>query len=789
MAVRYDDAEQRLVLGVRDLVEAGPRRGHLQLRPAWTLQTRAAAGREVHRVTQAWRAEHDASYSAEVAIKAMQVVRGWECTIKGRLDGVTIEAGRLVIEEIKSTALPAERLYATQADDWPAWQHQVAVYLWLLHAMGKPADGRLVLVSLVDGSRHVVSVHADLERIEAEVGQRLDDLVRERQDHLAWLQQRREAEVPFPHEAARPGQPEVGEVVTDALDGGRQLLLSAPTGTGKTAAVLHAVLGHAWGSDRRVFFATSKGTQSAIVEQTLTRFADRGVPLRAVSIRSRERLCIREEGVDCRSEVCTYAADYHDKIREHRVVDQALTQVCDAAALKTLGRAHIVCPHALAMETARRCDVVVGDYNYAFDPDVKLGLFDDGPWVLVVDEAHNLVGRARDYGSGTLSAREAEAVADHLRDLDEVLEPYAVLCEQAGELIRDSAMRIEPGARRRGSEVVVDPPRGALRNLRDQVEELALEYALAAEGGVEDPYTAWSWGLLRFVQRLESAGEETVHIYAEERGAGPTLRMACLDPSAAMGPLLDHFRASVLMSATLRPAEFHRDLLGLAGDRLQVHEAPSPFPPEHREVVLATRISTAWKDRAAHRTRTAQVIQAVIDAVPGNLAVYYSSFDFMASLIQLLDPEGREVLVQERGMNDAAREALVETLIGEGAPRVLHAVTGGILAEGVDWPGGVLQAVVVVGPALPGVSLERGLHQEWCELQYGRGFEYAYWVPGMSRVVQAAGRVIRSPDERGVVVLVGRRFGWREPLALMPGDWTPRKAIEPHTEVQAFFDG
>ena len=158
------------------------------------------------------------------------------------------------------------------------------------------------------------------------------------------------------------------------------------------------------------------------------------------------------------------------------------------------------------METARRCDVVVGDYNYAFDPDVRLALFEDGPWVLVVDEAHNLVGRARDYGSGTLRAREAESIADQLRERDPSFEPYARLCELAGVIIRDAALRVEPDARRRGAEAVVEPPRGALRDLRDQVEELALEYTLLAEGGVDDPYTSWSWSLLRFVQRLEAAG-------------------------------------------------------------------------------------------------------------------------------------------------------------------------------------------------------------------------------------------------------------------------------------------
>jgi DNA excision repair protein ERCC-2 len=789
MAVRYDDVQRRLVLGVRDLIEGGRREGHLQLRPAWTLKTRAAAGREVHRVTQAWRAEHDAAYTAEVSVKTVRVVRGWECTIRGRLDGLTVEAGHLVVEEIKSTALPAERLYVTSAEDWPYWQRQVALYLWLLDAMGRPAQGRLVLVSLVDGSRHVVSVRADLVVLEAQVTRRLEELVFEREDHLAWLQKRREALVPFAHDVPRAGQEALIQVVYDALEGGQQLLLSAPTGTGKTAAVLQATLRHAWGCDRRVFFATAKGTQSTIVEQTLAAMADRGLPLRAVSIRGRERLCLRDEGVDCRAEVCEFATDYHEKLRENKVLEGALTQICDAATLLSLGRRHRVCPHALAMEVARRADVIVGDYNYAFDPDVRLALLDDDHWVLVVDEAHNLVGRARDYGSGTLSAQVADQVADHLRSQPGNFEPYARLCEVASELIRDCGLRIESEAPRRGWEAVVAPPKGALRDLRDQVEELALAYALTLVGGAEDPYTAWSWSLLRFVRRLESAGEETVYIYGEERGRGSTLRMACLDPAPLMGPCLDGFKASVLLSATLRPAEFHRDLLGLQPGRLQIHEAPSPFPPENRRVLLATRISTAYRDRASHRERTAGLIEAIVGAVPGNVAVYYSSFAFLASLEPLIAHPDRTVLIQERGMNDAARKAIVEAFCEVGATCVLHAVSGGILAEGVDWPGGVLRAVVVVGPALPAVSLERSLHQAWCQERYGRGFSYAFWVPGLSRVVQAAGRVIRSPDERGIVVLVGRRFAWREPLALLPADWSPTRSPEPWTEVEAFFQG
>ena len=189
MAIRFDDDRRRVVLGVRDLVEVGPRTGDLQLRPAWSLRTRAAAGREVHQLTQAWRAEHDPAYSAEVSVSTTLVIRDWEVTIRGRLDGITVEDGRLVIEEIKSTALPAERLYATRAEDWTQWQAQVALYVWLLGTMGRDAEGRLVLVSLVDGARHVLSVASDPEAIGRQVEQRLTDLVREREDHLAWLAQ------------------------------------------------------------------------------------------------------------------------------------------------------------------------------------------------------------------------------------------------------------------------------------------------------------------------------------------------------------------------------------------------------------------------------------------------------------------------------------------------------------------------------------------------------------------------------------------------------------------------
>jgi len=792
VALRWNDTERRLSLSVHDCIDVGPPAGHLRAQ-AFASRARLQAGTQAHVQWQGWRKQEDESFQAEVSVKVALVVRDWECLIRGRIDGLSDEDGRLVVEELKSSALSGEQLARAQAHDWPGYCAQVALYRFLLKAAGQgDAVGRLVLVSLLDGTRVSFEVDEDLDETEAWLRQRLSWMVEKRDERNAWMARRRGALVPFPHPELRPGQEELVEAARDGVARGRQVLLSAPTGTGKTAAVLQGVLHEAYKTDKKVFIATAKGTQQRVAEATLRLLKKQGLPLRCVSIRAKEKACLNDV-VDCRPESCVYADGYFDRVEQG--VASLIDEVSRPEDVKKAGERLRLCPFELALDLSDHADVVVGDYNYVFDPRTQLRRhFGENPkeWIVVVDEAHNLPERARDHHSPELRADDALAAAEQLEAEDpELFAAWIRLARQTEQAVHDSLHLVEPQNVRRG-EAVVELVHRVWLDLRDAFEELAVDYLLLrrqrpVEG--DDLFNPLARAVQDFAGVLDSwrrngEGEEIASIV---RQRPVMVKLVCLDPSPWLRPRFAELHASILMSATLSPTRFYVDLCGLDPERMVESSHPSPFPPENLEVVVAGRISTTYRDRAAHRDRTAQLITGIVEATPGNVAVFYSSFAMLTAIAPDVKVEGREALVQERRMSEPARLQMVDRLRELGGHRTLHAVLGGIFSEGIDLPGGTLKTAVVVGPALPMVGLERDLMRGWMEHRYGDGFGYAFLVPGMSRVVQAAGRLVRGPDDQGCVVLVGRRFTWNDYALFFPESWSPVSPANPAEAVEAFW--
>ncbi len=797
----WDDEARRLDLGVRDLAEALSGSRDLAPEMVRTLAARARAGREAHQAWQAERSREDDGFRREVGVSWTAAVRGWTCRVTGRVDGLGREGDRLVVEEVKTSVLDGARLARLRWDDVPAWVSQLHLYLFLVGASGAGDPlGRLVLVSLADGSRHAIDVPPD-----PDVGRRvldwLDALVVGREALLADRRRRRASAVPFPHDVPRAGQSEGAERIRTALEAGRRVLLVAPTGAGKTAVVLQAALGAAFAEGGRLFFATARNTQQALALQTLRLLAGRGLPLRALGLRARARSCPAGLG-GCDPEICPFAVDYHVKVRDGRLVEHVLDLgIVDPDALEALAVSAGVCPHALSMDVLERSDAVVGDYNYVFDPQVRLRrCFGEGadPWIVVVDEAHNLPDRARDWLSPSLDANRLEDAARALREVGEDHDPFAELADA----VLDAVLDARGGATFPDGTQLVEPDLERFRALRDRMDTLAPSWALLAwdrrERGLprprrlegderEDPYLAVSRDLLRFTARLEAAGDETVVLLAPE---GPVLRLWCRDPSAWLGACFEGLAGSVCQSATLDP-EVHGALLGLDGEAVDLVRLPPVFDPARLAVVVAPGVSTRYRHRGRDRVATAGLLDRVVAAVPGNVAVLFPSFEHRDQVAGLLRLEGRRPLVQERGMDDAVRERILLALRRrrlDAPPCVLLGVLGGVFAEGVDLPGDALLGVVVVGPALPAVTPEQELVRAWFHARTGDGFRTAYLVPGMTRVVQAAGRVVRTETDLGVVVLVDQRFLQHEYARCFPSEWTPIRSARPWEEVARFFE-
>jgi DNA excision repair protein ERCC-2 len=784
VAIRFDDTARTLTLSVLDIVERGILSGHLTVDVVQASTTRMAQGRVVHEDYQAMRGADDDSFRAEVRLKHIVGIGDWSVALVGRVDGLSTEGEFTVVEEVKSTALPASALYPTTAESWPRYLAQLEVYLWMLDQAKHPNPvGRLVLVSLLDGVRHVIAVSLDRERLDRFVLDRLEHLVEQRERRLEWLEARRTRAVPAPFSTWRPGQQDVVEVVGRAVAEGGPLLVEAPTGLGKTAAVMVGVLRHAFKTDKQVFWATARTTHQEVVERTAGLLG-----VRIVTITAREKACVNDV-VACRPEACVFARSYFDKLHAGDLIEKVLQHDgVDRLVLRDAGLTHEVCPYQLGVDAVARADLVVGDYNYAFDPGLNLErLFGDSAadWIVVVDEAHQLVERARGYGSPRLPAslaRAAEAALAPAR-----YERFAELAAEVAQRIEEATELVD-GALRDGM-AQVELSRRPWMDLADAIDEVGLGYARnRAEHplfppGETDPWIELSRAVLRFARTLASAGDETAHL-VNVRHAEQAVSLLCLDPSGWLGPRLRAFGGLVGCSATLSPLAFYRDLLGL--DDVEHVAVPSPFPAENRRIVLAPRVSTMYRDRRAHAHATATVMARCIEAMPGNALVFFPSFAMLRDIAARWTFTDRELLMQGPSMSEDDRRALLERMGSEGRV-VLAAVLGGIFAEGIDLPAGAVAGVLVAGPALPPVGLERDLLRACYEERYGEGFAYASLIPGMTKVVQAAGRLVRRPEDRGVVVLVGKRFRWRDIASLLPADWEPVVPNDPAVEVASFW--
>ncbi len=693
--------------------------------------------------------------------------------------------------------------------------------------------------ALKDGGIHVVLLNVELEGdYVVEEGEILPlrhfavaDLLGDPEwEEMGWLVERRDAVSTvemgggrqrdfvdrrayplFPHQRVRKGQLRFLDDVDSAVSEGGLLVAHAPTGIGKTASALVPSVQHALEEGRLVMFLTPKQSQHRIAVETLKSMNTRSdQQLRVVDVIAKQAMCPRvDRGVHhaafhefCRSQVRM------GKCRLYRrsntaVVKRIQSNIMHVNELVKVARRAGVCPHKAALDAAAGADVMVCDYNYVFVPELAEAVVSrmERGWedlVLVVDEAHNLPDRARDAASGALSqylleraSEELKGGSGHLRKV--VRDLAGRLDELASQLPGGEVMVVEPGPFVEAVEAALASslePMGyedLVDRLKGTGRELASEEELAGSAVTE---------LAAFMEGFPH-GTDTVLRTLEVDG-GPRLNYRLLDPSVLTGERFDSVHAAILMSGTLWPVGMYVDLLGLDPTRVRSGEYLSPFPPENRMVLVTPGLTTRYASRGPEMyARLAGAVSEVLLATPGNVAVFATSYALLGAIVDPLEGGGREalggkeLLLEERGMGKRDREALTDRLeeLRDGTGGVLLGVQGGSLSEGVDYIGNLLSCVVVVGLPLAPPSKEVDALVAYFDGKFGpgKGEEYGYVNPAMNRVVQAAGRLIRTERDRGVVVLTDERFLQRRYLRTFPPDWTPRAAGDLGAQVSAFF--
>ena len=783
MTIRYDPSHATLRLSIGDLVSAAfP--GSIHMSPM--LRSRAALGRRVHETHQTAQQSVDETYRAEVSIRHEMIIDDHTVVLQGRVDGVYDDGEMRIVEEIKSLLLPSENFVRVTLAQYPTYETQLALYLYFMgQTHAGPMRGHLVLINLADNARTTLMVEPDPKASEAFIIKEVRAILARFKARMARAAQRRSQTVQFPFATMRPQQAEMMDQVRLALQDQSCVLISAPTGIGKTVAALYPALAHALREGLKLFFITAKTTQQRLAVETLHRMVpERGgegepVSFNAVHLRAKEKSCLNDLFY-CHESLCDYAQDYRGKVERTGAVDALLhTAIIGPDLFADTGQRHRLCPFELSLDVASEADAIIGDYNYVFDPGAYLRrFFQDGPYddcILIIDEAHNLYARARDYYSPVLRQRRVRQLLAHCADeparLFREFETFFRTLDAIFPQLYDAAL--EPLTA--GVYIPVSPPLQHMARLRQQLESVMVDYVIYRRrmgheaGGdlIQDFYYAFQ----RFCDVLALGGDEFDYLYAHDV-EDAVFKVLCKDASRFLRQRLEGFHSVIAMSATLTPFAFYQDVLGLPPERTFSVELPSPFPAENRCIVTIPQVSTAYRDRQRDAPKVAEIIETIMAQRQGHYCAFFPSFAYLRQVRSYLKLPPEHLLEQLENMSERDRAWMLRQLAHDpGEALLMLAVQGGIFAEGVDYPGEMLIGTIIVGPGLPRYDMEQELIRAYYDEHYDNGFAYAYLYPGMNRVVQSAGRVIRSATDVGMIALVGKRFTYGNYTACFPSHW------------------
>ncbi len=776
---------KQIAIALREFALPAPRSGSIEASSGsgWA----AAEGREIHARLQKRRAKTHPGYEAEVRVSRSFVRSGFRFRIDGRMDGVFRDE-TVRIEEIK-TAFNIRELAAVLSHDplLHPYGLQLLTYGYFFRLERGVAPGL---------SFHLVSTHSresldlplslDVRRYEAWLDMRLDELVSDARKAEKRAKRRRKiaAGFRFPYDRPRQGQIELMQTVEQGITAKERMLIQAPTGMGKTAGVLYPVLKDALSRGQRVLYVTPKNSQHSVAEDAAARLEEAGSKIKALTITAKAKICLKEEPL-CSPVFCEYARDYYTKVREQGLLEKiSEKRRLRKRLFRELGQQYEVCPFELQLESALEADLVICDYNYVFSPRSALGraagmsVDQDGKPDLVIDEAHNLPSRAMDFYSPSISTLDLDQLRPSMAALDDRFRDEA---EGLLQGCREVVLACAPASSRDAARI--DPPEELFLNQDERLRDFLSRY-LHPETEIRQPdpvlRLCFSWAEFTGALALAADPEhlEFFVTFSPYPGGG-VVKITCCDASDMLEQCYEEYEQVVGFSATLRPFDYYARLSGLDRGSIATAEFSSPFPPEHRKILVIPQISTKYADRERNYAKIADAIGRIAELKQGNYFAFFPSFEFLErTLAQFRSPEGFSILKQEREMKLSRVEEVLDLLRQHGSPQILFGVQGGVFSEGVDYPGDMAIGAFVVGPPLPTVTLEREEMRSYYEKRYGAGFDYAYAIPTMAKAVQAAGRVIRSETDRGLIVFMDSRFVQPAYARSLPRDWFTKDVNE-----------
>ena len=761
------EQKKQVRISVRALVEFVLRSGDIDNRRSGAAQKDAmAAGTRIHKKIQK---RMGGNYRAEVPLKytALDEEEDIELLVEGRADGIFEEDGIVTIDEIKGVYMDLERLTE------PVAVHMAqAMCYGYFYCCDRNLDGvRIQLTYCNLETEEIRRFHEDRSKKELEVW--FCSVIHE---YFKWARylchhelQRNQSinglEFPFPY---REGQRDLAVAVYKTISRKKRLFIQAPTGIGKTlSTIFPAVQAMGAGKASKVFYLTAKTITRTVAEEAFRILRSRGLVFTAVTITAKEKLCPMEKA-ECNPEACPYAKGHFDRVNEAVFDILHLEQEMDRETVLRYAEKYRVCPFEFCLDISSWTDGIICDYNYVFDPNVRLKRYfadgASGDYLFLVDEAHNLVSRAREMYSASVYK-------------EDFLEVKRIIKGKSPRLERqlDRCNKLLLSMKREGGDwQLLEDVTGLAAGIMTAFSYMETFMEEFPEFPERETVLDFYFCLRDFLNVYEEL-DGHYRIYEENREDGSFLvRLFCVDPSRLLSRCMDQGASTILFSATLLPVRYYKTLLSGNQEDYAVY-VNSPFPEENRLLMVAEDVSSRYTRRSPSEYRkVADYIRIVTQSRPGNYMVFFPSYQYMGEIEEILEEEPlkADLLVQGQGMGEAEKAEFLEEFEKERSHSLAaFCVMGGVFSEGIDLKEERLIGVIVVGTGLPMVCVEQEVLKGYFDETEEKGFDFSYQYPGMNKVLQAAGRVIRTPEDRGVILLLDDRFLRRDHLELFPREW------------------
>ena len=767
-------------ISIRNLVEFIMRHGSIDNR--YTSSIKAIEGIRGHQRVQK---SYGDNYTAEVPLKYTLTYEDLEIMVEGRADGILIEDEKTIIDEIKTTT--KDLLLIDENTNPLHWaQAKCYGYIYSMQNELDNIDIQITYYNIDTKSTRILRQSYTLKELEEFFFWLIDEYKSWAQLESDWVNKRNESikKLKFPFENYRPGQRELAVRVYKSIKDSKKCFAQAPTGTGKTISTIFPAI-KAMGEDKtsKLFYLTAKTITREVAQNTISLMRKKDLNLKAVTITAKEKICKMEE-VNCNPEYCPYANGYFDRINNS--LKDILAKYNDYSKdnIEKVSEEYMLCPFELSLDLTNLSDVIICDYNYVFDPRVYLKRFFDTKttdYTFLIDEAHNLVDRAREMYSATLNEEKFVKVKKLISKKDKRITKVIKEIQSYFEDKLDDLTTVDE------NDLVESEAPLELCEILSSFIKFVDEY-LARTNEENEELMDLYFDVYSFLSISDFYDKNYTTIYTKTFN-GMTIKIYCVNPQKVIEEKMKKAKSNIIFSATLIPMDYFMKMYSYDEEDFIIN-LKSPFDVKNRLLMIGDNVATTYNKRFETSCDIASYIANCVQAKKGNYMVFFPSYKYMELVFEKMKENYPDIntSIQESNMSEEEKEEFLSMFDEDNKEtHVGFCVLGGHFSEGIDLTNDKLIGVIIVGVGMPQIGIERDIIKDHMK-DSNKGFDYAYVYPGMIKVLQAAGRCIRTDDDKGVILLLDKRYSQRIYQSLFPYEWYPNFRVRKSDDVKTLCE-